>query len=81
MKIGDLAYLAFAIRATALNNPRVVSLAADQALNTRDELATGEAVSTAADDIWADLTGENNCLGCQVRLNSVETYSDGHLVI
>lgn len=80
MKIGKIAYLAFAIRITALTNPRDVSLAADQAINAREELATGEAVPTTAEDIWADLTGENNCLGCQVILDFADTYSDGDLV-
>lgn len=83
MKTGKLAYIAFAIRITALSNPRDVSLAAAEAINARDKLATGEAVPTTAEDIWADLTEENNCLGCQVILDFAdfaETYSDGDLV-
>lgn len=80
MKLGKLAYLALAIRAAALTNPRYVSLVTDQPIHAREELATGEAVPTTAEDIWDDLTGESNCLGCQVRLGFSETYSRGDLV-
>lgn len=80
MKIGKLAYLAFAGTVTALTNPRDVSLSADQATNAREELVLGEAVPATAEDIWAELTGESNCLGCQVRFDFLETYSDEDLV-
>lgn len=80
MKIGKLAYLAYVGRVTALINPRDVSLAADQVTNPREELVLDEAVPATAEDIWADLTGESNCLGCQVRLDFLETYSDKDLV-
>lgn len=67
MKIAKLASLVFAIRVTAFATSRDASLADDRAVNVREELATGESVPETAEDIWGSLTGDNNCLGCQVR--------------
>lgn len=67
MKIAKLANLALAIRVTAFATHRDVSLADDRAINVREELATGKSVPETAEDIWGDLAGDNNCLGCQVR--------------
>lgn len=67
MKISNLAHLAFAISVTAVANPRFVSVG--QAVTVREELAAGQHVPETAEDIWGDLTGDNNCLGCQVRFD------------
>lgn len=72
MKISKFAHLAFAISVTAVANPRVLS--AGEAVAVREELATGQPVPESVEDIWGDLTGDNNCLGCQVRLNSTGVY-------
>lgn len=73
MKIAKLANLAFVLRVTAFANRRDVSPADDPAIYGREELATGDSVPKTADDIWGDLTGDNNCLRCQVRRGSQDT--------
>lgn len=75
MKISSLAQLAFAISVKAVAKPR--DLSAEQDIIVREELATGEPVPETAEDIWGDLTGDNNCLGCQVRLDLPETSPYG----
>lgn len=73
MKIAKLASLTFAIRVIAFATRRDVSLTDDPAIKLREELATGESVPETADDIWGDLTGDNNCLRCQVRRTLSDT--------
>lgn len=70
MRISSIAQLAFAISITAGGKPR--DLSAEQDITVREELATGEPVPETAEDIWGDLTGDNNCLGCQVRIDLPE---------
>lgn len=74
MQLATLASLAFAIKVTAFATHRDVSLADDRAIHVREELAADEPVPKTADDIWGDLTGDNNCLGCQVRRDLLDTY-------
>lgn len=70
MKIARVAYLVIATRAIAVATARGPSK--DRALIVREELSASETVPETAEDIWGKLTGDNNCLGCQVRLDHLE---------
>lgn len=83
MKIARVAYLVFSTRAIAVATARGSS--EDSPVAVREELAAGEAVPETAVDIWGQLTGDNNCLGCQIRFDHPEDLPfqglDWHLIL